>query len=247
MRVLVVGGTGYLGRAVVAAARNRGHDVTAVGSADFDLRAPLPPLDAHAIVNCAYVRHGPDLVAVTAHGAIALAAACRDAGIRFVQLSSDLVFSGRPEPYTADDVPDPVDAYGMAKAAMERGVQAENPDALIVRTSLLWGADEPGPQERLVQRACAGEPIAFYTSEVRSPIEVDVLARRLVNALDEPDSGIAHVAGPVALDRLALAVQIAQRLGLDPTLLRGGVPDAGGPPRPGHVVLSSTARPWGTD
>ena len=239
MRVLVVGGTGYLGRAVVAAAADRGHDVTAVGSADLDLRAPLPPLDAHAIVNCAYVREGPDLVAVTAHGAIALAAACREAGIRFVQLSTDLVFAGRPEPYDVDDEPDPVDAYGMAKAAMERGVLAEHPEALIVRTSLLYGGEEPGPQERLVQRACAGEPITFYTSEVRNPIEVDVLARRLVRALDEPDAGIVHVAGPEAMNRLELARRIARRLGLDPTLLQGGLPDPDAPVRPGRVELRS--------
>jgi dTDP-4-dehydrorhamnose reductase len=222
---------------VVAAARGRGHDVTAVGSAELDLRAPLPPLDAHAIVNCAYVRQGPDLVAVTAHGAIALAGACRDAGIRFVQLSTDLVFAGRPEPYGPDDEPDPIDAYGMAKAAMERGVLDAHPDALVVRTSLLWGAEQPGPQEQLVQRACAGEDITFYTSEVRSPIEVDVLAHRLVAVLDEPDAGIVHVAGPEPMDRLELARRIARRLGLDPGLLRGGVPDPAGPPRAGRVVL----------
>ncbi len=247
MRLLVVGGTGYLGRSVVAAARTRGHDVTAVGSTDLDLRAPIPALDAHAIINCAYVQRGPDLVAITAHGAIVLATACRDAGIRFVQLSTDLVFAGRPTPYTADDEPDPLDAYGAAKAAMERGVLDAHPQALIVRTSLLYGADEPGPQERLVLRAGAGEPITFFTNEVRSPIEVDVLARRLVNVLDEPDSGIVHVAGPEPLDRLELAERIARRVGVDPTVLRGGLPDPDAPPRPGRVVLSSTARPWGTD
>jgi dTDP-4-dehydrorhamnose reductase len=231
---------------VVAAARARGHDDTAEGSAQLDQRDPLPPHDAHALVNSAYVRHGPDLVAVTAHGPIALAGACRNASIRFVQLSTDLVFGGRPEPYGPEDVPDPLDAYGMAKAAMERGVLDAHPDALVVRTSLLWGAEQPGPQEHLVQRACAGEDVTFYTTEVRSPIEVDVLARRLVAVLDEPDAGIVHVAGPEPMNRLELATRIARRLGLDPAALRGGVPDPDGPPRAGRVVLSSTSRPWGT-
>ena len=93
---------------------------------------------------------------------------------------------------------------------------------------------------------CAGEPVVFYTSEVRCPIEVDVLARRLVAVLAEADQGIAHVAGEEALDRLAFARRVAARLGLDASVLRGGSPPADGPPRAGRVVLSSTARPWGT-
>jgi dTDP-4-dehydrorhamnose reductase len=246
VRLLVVGGTGYLGRAVARAARARGHDVVATGSADLDLRGPLPPIDADAVVNAAYVQRGPDLQAVTVDGAIALADACAARGTRLVQLSSDLVFGGRAEPYGPDDPVDPLDDYGRAKAAMEQGVLAAHPGALVVRTSLLWGASEPGAQERLVQRACAGEPVVFYTSEVRCPIEVDVLARRLVAALDVTDRGIVHVAGTEALDRLTFARRVAARLGLAAGSLRGGAPPADGPPRAGRVVLSSTARPWGT-
>ena len=246
MRIIVIGGTGYLGRAVARAARSQGHDVADVGHAELDLRAPLPALAADAIVNAAYVQRGPDLRAVTVDGAVALAVECKRRNIRFVQLSSDLVFAGREEPYTADDTPDPLDAYGRAKAEMEIGVLAQCAGALVVRTSLLWGASKPGPQEQLVMRACGGEPITFFTNEVRCPIEVDVLARRLVAVLDEDDRGVVHVAGPEALDRLTFARRIADRLGLDGRTLVGGTPSENAPPRPGRVVLSNTSRPWGT-
>ncbi len=244
MKLLVVGGTGYLGRALTVELRRRGHDVVAVGSAELDLRDPLAPITADAVVNCAYVQRGPDLRAVTVDGAVALARACRDVGARFVQLSSDLVFGGRPEPYTPADAPDPVDDYGRAKAAMERRVLAVAPDALVVRTSLLWGAAEPGPQERLVIDACAGAPVTFFTNEVRCPIGVHELARRLAADLDPsatrrpPRRGIVHEAGSEALDRLAFARRIAEHLGLDPSLLRGGTPPPAAPPRAGRVVLA---------
>ncbi len=246
MRVLVVGGTGYLGRALTAAARAAGHHVRAPGSAEFDLRQAVPVLDADVVVNCGYVPRGPHLQAVTVDGAIALAHAAAAQGIRLIQLSTDLVFAGRPEPYTPEDVPDPVDDYGRAKAAMERGVLDALPRALVVRTSLLWGATEPGPQERLVQRACAGEPITFFTNEVRCPIEVDVLARELVDELTAPSHGIVHRAGDEPLDRLAFAHRIAERLGLDASRLRGGAPPPDAPPRPGCVVLSRPRPPTGT-
>lgn len=246
MRVLVVGGTGYLGRALTAAARASGHAVRATGSTEFDLRQPIPHLDTDVVVNCGYVRRGPDLQAVTVDGAIALARVAAAQGVRLIQLSTDLVFAGRPEPYTPEDVPDPVDDYGRAKAEMERGVLAALPHALVVRTSLLWGASEPGPQERLVQRACAGEPITFFTDEVRCPIEVAVLARRLVDELAAPTRGIVHLVGDEPLDRLAFAHRIADRLGLDASGLRGGTAASGAPPRSGRVVLSRLRPPWGT-
>jgi dTDP-4-dehydrorhamnose reductase len=243
MRLLVVGGTGLLGRAVAAEARARGHDVRAPGSRELDLRRHLPPLGADTVVNCAYVRRGPDLRTVTVEGPVALAAACGAAGARLVQLSTDLVFAGRPEPYTPADPPDPVDGYGRAKAEMEQRVLATLPDALVVRTSLLWAGHEPGPQERLVLDACAGAPVTFFVNEVRCPIEVGELARRLVDEVEAPAHGrpprhgIVHEAGAEALDRLTFARRVARHLGLDPDLLRGATPPPGSPERPGRVVL----------
>ncbi len=244
MRLLVAGGTGLLGRAVAAEARTRGHQVRAPGSRELDLREPVPRLDVDAVVNCAYVQRGPDLRAVTVDGAVALAAACGAAGARLVQLSTDLVFAGRPSPYTPADEPDPVDDYGRAKAEMERRVLATLPGALVVRTSLLWAGEQPGPQERLVIDACAGAPVTFYANEVRCPIEVGELARRLVDELEAPAHGrvarhgIVHEAGAEALDRLTFARRVATRLGLDPARLQGGTPPPGSPVRPGRVVLS---------
>src|SRR4029079_12366382 len=50
-------------------------------------------------------------------GPVTLAAACRRRGLPFVTFSSDLVFDGRAgRPYTEEDEPNPLNAYGESKA-----------------------------------------------------------------------------------------------------------------------------------
>jgi dTDP-4-dehydrorhamnose reductase len=62
-----------------------------------------------------------------------LAIACRAAGARLVQLSTDCVFSGDKGGYREEDRPDPVDVYGRSKLLGE--VTGEG--ALTVRTSMI--------------------------------------------------------------------------------------------------------------
>jgi len=126
-----------------------------------------------------------------------VAAAAARAGARLIHVSTDLVFDGEHgAPYREEDEPRPISAYGRAKLEAERLV-----DGLIVRTSLLYGKDEPGPQERL-----ATDPKAtFYVDEIRCPTRVDELAGALLELAGADVSGVLHVAGPEAVSRLEFA------------------------------------------
>ena len=65
-RMLVTGGTGYLGRVLVPAAARAGWDVTSVGSADGDIRnrravdAIVRTVEPDVIVHTAYTRRRAD-------------------------------------------------------------------------------------------------------------------------------------------------------------------------------------------
>ena len=81
---------------------------------------------------------------VNVEGTRAVAAAAVAAGARLVHLSSDLVFPGTgTRPLTEDDEPRPVTPYGASKLEAERLCP---PEALLVRTSLIYGGPEPGPR-----------------------------------------------------------------------------------------------------
>ena len=252
-RWLIVGGTGLLGRALIE--QLDGADVVATHhrSAPPEGRtAAWRPLDVRSrgaidalvaevgpdiVVNAAYVQAGPDVESVTAVAPRRLSAACAAGQARFVQVSTDLVFAGTLDrPYREDDAPTPITSYGEAKVRAERACGG---DDLIVRTSLLYAGTDPGPQERLVAAAASDPDLRFFVDEIRNPIRVDELASAIVSLAPE-SSGLVHLAGPDAVDRLTFARSLAPGLGVDPDQLIGGVADPARGPRPKRCALDSS-------
>lgn len=241
MRLLVTGGrTGYLGRHVVAAAA--GHEVIAVGSTDADVRDPaavLALVERHrpdAIVHTAYVQSDWD---VTATGAAHVALAAAQTSARLVLVSSDVVFSGADGLYAESASPDPITAYGAAKAAAETVALAVCPDVVVARTSLILG-DGGSPHEALVHALCGGADGTLFEDERRCPVHVADLAAALVELASGDVQGVLHVAGADAMSRLELGRLIARRDGLDADLLRRSSRAAAGIPGPIDVRLDSS-------
>jgi dTDP-4-dehydrorhamnose reductase len=160
-----------------------------------------------AVLHTAYVQ-GDGAWEVNADGSLVVAEASR--GARLVHLSTDLVFDGRRGRYREDDAPAPVNDYGRSKAEAEARVARTHPEAVLARTSLLYGGAEPGPQELL-----AREHSRFFVDEVRSPVQVVDLANALLELLALDVSGPLHLGGADDLSRFDFAVL----LGADPERL----------------------------
>jgi dTDP-4-dehydrorhamnose reductase len=162
-----------------------------------------------AVIHTAYVKDGPAMDRVVIAGSESLALACSEIGARLVHVSSDMVFSGRAgRPYIEDDKPDPLSAYGLAKATAEQRVQAAAGDAVLVRTSLLLGGwRRPGLHEIHAQRPGS----QFWSNVIRCPLHVEDLAAALLELVDVAVSGPLHVAGPDAVSRTELAELVIGR------------------------------------
>ena len=215
-RLLVTGGTGYVGAVVAELAGAAGWDVTSVGSAGLDVRdaaavdALFGTVRPDAVVHTAYVRDGPDAMDVNAGGSGRVARAAHAVGARLVHVSSDVVFDGLAgRPYVESDTPSPVNAYGRTKAAAEELVLAAAPTSVVVRTSLVYGGPHrrPSPHE-----IAARDPAAtFYVDELRCPVQVDDLAAALVELAALDVTGPLHVAGADGVSRQQFAALVAGR------------------------------------
>ncbi|MCM0678399.1 sugar nucleotide-binding protein [Micromonospora phytophila] len=251
MRLLVVGGSGYLGGEVCRQAVGAGERVVgtchsgAVGVRGVEARR-LDVTD-RAAVRELVTRVRPDAVVstpyryadwtVTADGAANVAYAAAEVGARLVHLSSDALHAGRPEPYADDEPPSPIFPYGAAKAAAETAVRAVDPGAALVRTSLIVGSEQ-SKQIRLCLDALAGRATLF-TDELRCPVDVADLAAAVLELVVVDYAGPLNVAGPDAVSRADLGLLVAARFGLDPAGMKTSTGAAAGVVRPTEVRLDS--------
>ncbi|MFF3866605.1 SDR family oxidoreductase [Micromonospora sp. NPDC001898] len=252
MTLLVVGASGYLGaevcrQAVAAGERVVGTyhanpvELAGVEARRLDVtdraavRALVGAVRPAAVVSTS-ARY--DDWTVTADGAAHVAYAAAEAGARLVHLSSDALHAGRPEPYADDEVPAPVFPYGAAKAAAETAVRAVDPQAALVRTSLIVG-DERSRQIRLCLDALAGRA-SLFTDEIRCPVDVVDLAAAVLELVESEHAGPLNVAGPEAVSRAELGLLVARRFGIDPAGLRTATSAASGLLRPTEVRLDSS-------
>ena len=259
-KLLVIGGTGFLGRRLTEIGTRRGFDVSATHHTTAPPHSTNDPSSAvawsrcditnrshvddvvslHAptvVINAAYIQSGPTASVVCGEASGWIAAAAQRAGARFVHVSTDLVFDGTlGRPYTEADETNPLSEYGHAKLRGEGLVLAEAPGTAIARTSLIYG-DPTAPQERLTHKALDSDSISFFTDELRSPIHVDDLATALLDIAALEFAGVLNVAGAERLSRFEFAHALAEHAGHDPSRLTGTPQDPALGPRPKDVSL----------
>ncbi len=242
---LVVGDTGLLGQAVVAALKASGRPVLGFSASAWD----APPANLlHAVtdlskdfrdvtksieggrpslvVNCAGL---VDIAACQADPALAarlnlelpraLATACRKADARFVHVSTDQVFDGRASaPYRESDAPRPVHEYGRTKFAGERAALEADPAALVLRTNIVGvrGRGKPTFGEWLCGALARGEAISLAEDFVTSSLFAGDLAQALLlAAADRGLAGLYHAASSEAASKYTFGRFVAEALGAD--------------------------------
>jgi dTDP-4-dehydrorhamnose reductase len=228
MRCLVLGGTGMLGRAVVAAARSRGWAALGLSRAqgDLDRRDDLlgwaERFRPEVVVNCAaYTKvdaaeTDPERAfAVNGEGVAHAAALADRAGARLVQVSTDYVFDGVFDgkirtPYREDSPTAPLSVYGASKLAGERRALACE-RSLVVRTSWLFGPGGHNFVATMVGLIEAGRlPLRVVTDQEGCPTSTPSLARALLDLAAREASGIVHYQDREPVSWYAFAVEIAR-------------------------------------
>jgi dTDP-4-dehydrorhamnose reductase len=172
-----------------------------------------------AIVHTAALNpgQGSDFETVNATGSRNVARAAASVGARLVHISTDVVFDGQRGGYVEEDAPSPITPYGCSKAWAEDAVLASGAEAVIVRTSLIYGWRPTIARaiRWILDDLRASKPVYLYTDEVRCPIWVETLAAAVVELAGMSYAGVLHVAGAQSLSRYEFGLRLLRFHGVD--------------------------------
>ena len=152
-----------------------------------------------------------------------LAAACAEAGVRLIHISTDAVFDGpHSEPFTEVDIARPLSAYGRSKLEGENQVLAELPDALVVRTNFFCWSESGGKGvlDFFFSALSQGREVPGFTDYLTSSIYAGDLADSLRDLVLLNYSGIIHMVSTSAVSKFEFGNLVAEIFGLRADLIR---------------------------
>jgi dTDP-4-dehydrorhamnose reductase len=216
MKVLVIGAGGQLGvdvcsafeGAELARADIEGEPIALdITDANALRRVILEETRPDVVVNCAAFHNVPQCEeepalawAVNATACQQLGKACQEAGARVIHISTDYVFGmGGTGPYAESDLPAPLSVYGASKLAGEHLLAAECADAIVVRSSGLYGCAPCRAKggrnfvQLMLHLASTRDEVRVVTDEILTPTYTAPLSRQIRILAEKGQPGLYHV------------------------------------------------------
>jgi dTDP-4-dehydrorhamnose reductase len=255
--VLVTGGGGQLAsdlhdllreRCSLVAPTRADLDVTddAAVAAAFERCRPAVVFNCAAFHNVEVCEREEDRsFEVNARAVKRIAQRCAEGGARLVHLSTNYVFGGEGEdPYGEEDRPSPRSIYAISKLAGEYAALAYCPDALVVRSSGLYGQHGSASKggnfvQRMVARARDEGALRMVADQRLTPTFTADLAESLITAVEADVRGVLHVTNSGSCSWHEFTLAIMEIAGIDvPVEPVPTVRPPGGADRPLNGVLS---------
>ena len=254
--ILITGATGKLGSAIARMCERRHLACRIVSRTEMDMTDP-------ASVEAAIVRYRPwalinaagyarieqaevDVERCRRENTLApgiLAMACIRHDLRFVTFSSDLVFDGQTDrPYVESDPVSPRGVHGRSKVEAEKRVLDTDPQALVIRTSAVFGPwDDHNFVSRALNTMSNGQPFTAASDLTVSPTYMPDLVHACLDLLIDKEKGIWHLTNGSPLTWAELALMAAHAAGVDTSRFeeRPASPGSAGAPLPTYSALAS--------
>lgn len=235
-KILLLGNTGQVGWELNRTLLTLG-ELTALDYPQIDLADPekirnlvresKPDIivNATAYTNVDKAESEPELaMAINGIGPGVLAEEAKRLGAALIHYSTDYVFDGtKGEPYTEEDVPNPLNVYGKTKLAGEQAIEAIGGATLIFRTSWVYSLRRPCFVTKVLQWARENETLRIVDDQISSPTWARTLAEATAQIIAQgrgdpveyirEKRGLYHLAGGGSCSRYEWAKAILE---LDP-------------------------------
>jgi len=235
VKILIIGANGQLGTDLVMILRQ--HQLIPLTHQEIEVcdhqrtRKILEEYKPEVVVNTsAYHRvdlcedHLEETFKVNTYAVRNLAEICQDLGTMLVHLSTDYVFGGeKKSSYREEDLPNPLNVYGVSKLAGEYFVRQICPTYFIIRTSGLYGvagASGKGGNfvELMIRLAKEGKPIKVVNDQILTPTYTKELAKKMAQLIETGEYGLYHVTNNGQCSWYEFARAIFGLVGLHPDL-----------------------------
>lgn len=208
--IVIIGAAGQLGQDL---SQRLGSRAVGLTHREIELRdreslaSVLSPLRPRVVINTAAFNLVDDAesrtdeaFAVNAMGVRELSIVCRALDCVLVHFSTDYVFgldAARCEPYSEDDVPGPINVYGMSKLAGEYFVRSLCPKHFVLRTCGLYGHHGSGGKGRnfvntMLRLAREGRPVRVVADQVCTPTATADWADATLRLIETDAFGLYH-------------------------------------------------------
>lgn len=236
---LVLGGSGLLGAALLAAAARDG--VRAVGTS-YSQSVPglrqvniqdqaqlrrlfegVRPEVVYAPVanpNVEAIERDPSTRNLNVEAILQAAHLAQKLGARFVFYSSDYVFDGVNGPYRETDLPAPINEYGRQKLEVEKALETMS-DCLVLRVTVVfgWQRQPKNFAQRTVMTLREGKPLVVPNDQLGSPSYAPNVAEASRELALNGRRGLYHLAGVDVISRYDFARALARGFGLPADLI----------------------------
>ncbi len=151
--------------------------------------------------------------------------ACKNGNKKLIYISTDFVFGGNDPVsggFTEEDIPSPVNWYGVTKYEGEKLVANSGLPYIFAR--IAYPYRETFPQKKDFVRAIreklqSGLSVSAITDHIMTPTFIDDIAHALDKLIANSQSGIYHVVGSQFVSPYEAAGLIAHAFGLNSSLI----------------------------
>ena len=243
-KLLIFGGSGFIGGNLVMTACKRHWDVCIADNRPIPeaewwlvnitdkvmVDKVIEDVKPTAVVNLAAVadidlaeREQELANKINVEGARSIAESCARRAIRHILFSSDAVFDGQARLYHEEDSPNPINYYGRTKAEAEKAVLRAYPSTVIIRISLVLGFPVTAGNSffaNLESKLREGNEIYCPIDEIRTPVDVITLSECVLELCENDFSGVIHIGAIDSISRYDLTRKLTRRMGFDEQLVK---------------------------